>query len=65
MVGFIIGINICPQFLPAFTRASATGTLSGSMLFFAMFFWGTSVYGFMMIMNGAGIEMFDFDPMRF
>ncbi len=43
-IGFIAGLNICPPFLLAFTRASATGTLSGSMLFFVMFFLGTSIY---------------------
>lgn len=98
-MGFIIGLNICPPFLLAFTRASTTGTLSGSMLFFVMFFLGTSIYfipvpllgafnrhvklqtigkysvyamsffylalGFMMIINGAGIGLSDFDPMKF
>lgn len=44
IIGFITGLNICPPFLLAFTRATATGSLLQSMLFFIMFFWGTSVY---------------------
>jgi sulfite exporter TauE/SafE len=44
ILGFLTGLNLCPPFLIAFTEASQTGTLLKSMLFFAAFFVGTSVY---------------------
>ena len=42
--GFLTGVNLCPPFLLAFTQASATGSLAGSLLFFAAFFVGTSLF---------------------
>jgi sulfite exporter TauE/SafE len=42
--GIVIGINICPPFLIAIAKALETGNLSGSILFFVMFFLGTSLY---------------------
>lgn len=44
ILGFLTGLNLCPPFLIAFTEAAQTGTLWKSMLFFAAFFVGTSVY---------------------
>ncbi len=43
-LGFLTGLNLCPPFLLAFTEAARTGTLWRSLLFFAAFFVGTSVY---------------------
>jgi sulfite exporter TauE/SafE len=44
MLGIVTGINYCPAFLIAITRAvDLSGPLSGAMLFFAFFF-GTSIY---------------------
>lgn len=43
-MGFITGLNICPPFLLVFTRATAAGSLWQSILFFVMFFLGTSLY---------------------
>jgi sulfite exporter TauE/SafE len=42
--GIVTGINICPPFLIAIAKALETGNLSGSILFFVMFFFGTSLY---------------------
>jgi sulfite exporter TauE/SafE len=42
--GFATGINLCPPFLLALTRAVETGGIEGSLLFFFMFFLGTTVY---------------------
>ena len=44
ILGFLTGLNLCPPFLLAFTEATRTGTLCKSLLFFAAFFIGTSVY---------------------
>ncbi len=43
-LGFLTGLNLCPPFLLAFTEAARTGVLWRSLLFFAAFFVGTSVY---------------------
>lgn len=42
--GFLTGINLCPPFLLVFTESIQKGTLGGSILFFIMFFVGTSIY---------------------
>jgi sulfite exporter TauE/SafE len=42
--GFATGLNLCPPFLLAITGAMESGELTGSILFFFMFFLGTSVY---------------------
>jgi sulfite exporter TauE/SafE len=42
--GFVTGINLCPPFLLAITGAVETHRLYGSILFFIMFFIGTSIY---------------------
>lgn len=44
IIGVITGLNICPPFLLAITKAADTGNLSGSIIFFIMFFLGTSLY---------------------
>ncbi|HAJ78566.1 MAG TPA: hypothetical protein DCO75_02245 [Fibrobacteres bacterium] len=44
LLGMFTGINICPSFMLAFSRAvSLSGPVAG-MLFFAAFFFGTSVF---------------------
>jgi sulfite exporter TauE/SafE len=42
--GFATGLNLCPPFLLAITGAMETGKIAGSVLFFFLFFLGTSVY---------------------
>jgi len=42
--GFVTGINLCPPFLLAITGAVETHNLSASVLFFILFFLGTSVF---------------------
>lgn len=42
--GVLTGFNLCPPFMMAFTKAFATGNISGSLMLFFWFFLGTSVY---------------------
>jgi sulfite exporter TauE/SafE len=42
--GFVTGLNICPPFLLAITGAVETHRLSGGLVFFLLFFLGTSIY---------------------
>lgn len=42
--GFLLGINICPPFLLALTYNLQTGGVINGMIFFLMFFIGTTVY---------------------
>jgi hypothetical protein len=44
LMGFLTGLNLCPPFLTAFTGAAGSGSLAGSLTYFATFFVGTSVY---------------------
>ncbi|MGQ9683904.1 MAG: urease accessory protein UreH domain-containing protein [Anaerolineae bacterium] len=43
-LGLLTGLNVCPPFLAAVAGAAATGSLGGSIAYFAAFFVGTSVY---------------------
>ncbi len=43
-LGFLTGVNVCPPFLLAFSRAAQLSHLWQSLLFFAAFFVGTSAY---------------------
>ena len=43
-MGFFTGLNLCPPFLLAFAGAAYSGSLAGSLLFFAAFFLGTTLY---------------------
>jgi sulfite exporter TauE/SafE len=42
--GVITGLNICPPFLLAITKAVDTGRIAGSIWLFIMFFLGTSLF---------------------
>jgi sulfite exporter TauE/SafE len=42
--GVVSGLNICPPFLLAITKAIETGQIAASVRLFFMFFLGTSVY---------------------
>lgn len=42
--GLLTGMNFCPPFLLAFTEASSTNSIGGSLWFFWNFFLGTSLY---------------------
>jgi sulfite exporter TauE/SafE len=44
LMGFLTGLNLCPPFITAFTGAAGSGSLAGSLTYFATFFAGTSVY---------------------
>jgi len=43
-LGFLTGVNVCPPLLLAFSRAAQLPQLWQSLLFFAAFFVGTSIY---------------------
>jgi len=43
-LGFLTGLNLCPPFVAAGVRAAATHSLPGALIFFALFFAGTSVW---------------------
>ena len=59
ILGFLTGLNLCPPFLLAFTEAARTEALWKSMLFFAAFFVGTSVYIIPLAMLGLTRRMED------
>ncbi len=42
--GIVTGLNICPPFLIAITKAADTGNITSSILFFLMFFIGSAIY---------------------
>lgn len=44
LLGFLTGVNICPPFLIAIAEAASASGILESILFFAMFFIGTSVF---------------------
>jgi hypothetical protein len=44
MLGFLTGLNFCPPFVVAGIRAAELGSLAGALLFFAVFFAGTSIW---------------------
>lgn len=44
LLGFITGINICPPFLLALIQSINKGSILNCLLFFILFFIGTSVY---------------------
>lgn len=43
-LGFFTGLNLCPPFLLAFAGAAENASLAASLLFFLLFFIGTSLY---------------------
>jgi sulfite exporter TauE/SafE len=43
-LGFLTGLNLCPPFIAAGVRAAETHSLSGSLVFFSLFFVGTAVW---------------------
>jgi sulfite exporter TauE/SafE len=44
VLGFLTGLNLCLPFIVAFTGAAGQASLVGSLLFFASFFIGTSIF---------------------
>jgi sulfite exporter TauE/SafE len=52
-LGFLTGVNLCPPFLLAFAGAAGSDSLWGSLLFFLLFFAGTSVYMVPLALAGA------------
>jgi sulfite exporter TauE/SafE len=42
--GFLTGVSLCPPFLAAGVRAAELGSVTAALLFFAVFFVGTSVW---------------------
>lgn len=53
VLGFLTGINVCPPFLIALTRAAGAGSALDSVQFFVAFFVGTAVYFVPMPLLGA------------
>jgi sulfite exporter TauE/SafE len=43
-LGLLTGLNLCPPFVVAITRAADAGGLGGSLAFFSAFYVGTSVF---------------------
>jgi hypothetical protein len=43
-IGLFTGLNFCPPFLLAFTNAAAETNLLQTLLFFFLFFLGTSIF---------------------
>jgi sulfite exporter TauE/SafE len=44
LLGFFIGINVCPPFIAAIARVVDIGGIASGMIFFFSFFIGTSLY---------------------
>ena len=44
MLGFLTGLNFCPPFVVAGIRAAQLGSLTGALVFFGVFFAGTSIW---------------------
>jgi hypothetical protein len=44
VLGFLTGINLCPPFLLALTETATSESISRSLVFFTLFYIGTSVY---------------------
>lgn len=44
MLGFLTGLNFCPPFVVAGIRAAQLGSLTGALVFFGIFFAGTSIW---------------------
>lgn len=44
LLGFLVGINVCPPFLAGIARLLQLGAVDQGLLFFFAFFGGTSVY---------------------
>jgi hypothetical protein len=44
LLGCLTGLSLCPPLLLAFGAAADTGSVAGSLWFFATFFLGTSIY---------------------
>lgn len=43
-LGFLTGVSLCPPFVAAGVRAAGLGSVAAALLFFAVFFVGTSVW---------------------
>ena len=43
-LGFLTGLSVCPPFVAAGVRAAELGSVAAALLFFAVFFVGTSVW---------------------
>ena len=52
-LGFLTGVNLCPPFVVASVRAAETGSLPASLVFFTLFFVGTSVWFLPFLAAGA------------
>ena len=44
VLGFLTGVSLCPPFVVAGVRAAETASMAAAVLFFAVFFLGTSVW---------------------
>jgi sulfite exporter TauE/SafE len=53
VMGLLAGLKVCPPLLLAFADAASAGSLAGSLLVFATFFLGTSIYFLPVSLVGA------------
>jgi len=44
VLGFLTGVSLCPPFVAAGVRAAGLGSVAAALLFFALFFVGTTVW---------------------
>lgn len=58
LLGLFTGLNLCPPFALAIAGAAETGSIAGSVLFFAAFFVGTCLY-FLPLPGLGGLARFD------
>lgn len=49
ILGILTGVNVCPPFLLAFSSTASNGSLAYSILYFFMFYLGSTIYFFPVI----------------
>ena len=52
VMGFLLGINICPPFLLSLSYVASLGDILKSVLYFVIFFFASSVYFIPMVFVG-------------
>jgi sulfite exporter TauE/SafE len=58
LLGLLTGLNLCPPFALAIAGAAETGSVAGSVWFFATFFLGTSLF-FLPLPGLGGLRRFE------
>jgi sulfite exporter TauE/SafE len=52
LIGFLTGVNVCPPFLMALSAVLTLQSVAGGIIFFIIFFFGTSIYFLPMLFLG-------------